>query len=283
MVTFVKLRLIPEKRYVRMRHHKLVGTWPNLDAPQTFNEKLCWLKLYDRTALHTTCADKYAVRAHVANKIGEKYLIPLYYHTENPEDIKADNLPDTPCIIKTNHDSGGGIFVHDKKLLNWEDIRAKLGTRLKSSHYYQTKEWQYKNIKPLIIVEQLLMDEDGNIPPDFKFHVCNGKLAFIQLDLDRSTDHKRNIYDSDWKPLDCRYIYENGTEVEKPEKLDEMIGLAETIAADFPFARVDFYFVGGDIYFGEITFHPESGIGRFIPMEWDHKFGKLLQLPGLKS
>lgn len=271
--------LLPEKTLAKRKFKRLLGYSLNLDAPKTFNEKLQWLKLHERTPLHTQCADKYRVRAHVEKKIGAEYLIPLVYQTENVEEIIPENFPEHPFIIKTNHDSGGGIFVHDKSEIDWGQVRDTLGKRLKHNYYHGHGEWQYKNIEPCILAENLLSDEQGNIPADYKLHCFNGKLGFIQIDLDRETDHRRNIYDPEWNLLECTYLYKKGATLEKPKVLDKMRELAEILASDFTFARVDFYNIGEKIYFGEITFHPESGTGKFTPQSWDQKFGELMTLP----
>ena len=127
-------------------------------------------------------------------------------------------------------------------------------------------------------VMKLLLDEQGEVPKDYKFHCFNGKLEVIQVDLERHVEHKRNLYDLDWNRLACKWKYENGVDVEKPPKFDQMKGLAEMIAKDFRFVRVDFYNLDQDVYFGEITFYPESGFGPFLPREWDQTFGDRLTL-----
>lgn len=198
-----------------------------------------------RTELHTCCADKFAVRDHVAATIGEQYLIPLVFHTQNPADIVVDNLPDYPMV------------------------QAKLTQLLQTNYYRFTREWQYKNIQPCILVEKLLVDEDGKIPFDYKLHSFNGRVEIVQVDIDRQIDHRRNLYDRDWRMLPCDYKYKRGRDVEQPEQLEAMLVLAEMFGREFVFVRADFCIVDGAIYFGELTFHPESGYGRFTPAEWD--------------
>ena len=271
--------IVPDKVKIENNHARKLGAKPDLTHPSSFNEKICWLKLNDRTPLHTQCADKYEVRSYVSEKIGSDYLIPLLMHTADSNDLRPESLPEAPFIIKTNHGSGGAVIVTDKKSVSWADVRKNFKLQLKSNYYYLKREWQYKNIKPLIVVERLLLDAQGEIPMDYKFHVFNGKVGFIQVDLDRSLAHKRNIYDPSWELLDCEYEYPRGGTVAKPAKLEEMIRLAEILGGHFIFARVDFYFVDEAIYFGEITFHPESGNGKFAPDKWDHLFGEKLKLP----
>ena len=138
---------MPEKLYLKRRFKRTFKRELDLDNPKTLNEKIVWLKLNDRTPLHTICADKYAVRSYIKEKVGEEYLVPLFYQTKNVKEIIPENLPDTPCIIKANHDSGGGIFVLDKSKTDWEEAQESLKKRLKKNYYPRSKEWQYKNIK----------------------------------------------------------------------------------------------------------------------------------------
>lgn len=283
MYDFYRYRLISEKTFLKREFEKKLGYKLNLENPKTLNEKIQWLKLKDRTPLHTLVADKYTVRKYIKEKIGAEYLIPLVYQTRNPLDIKPENLPDFPVIIKTNHDSSIKTIVRDKSKINWHKVRKDLARQLKRNYYYQNKEWQYKNIEPRVIVEKLLMDKNGNIPFDYKLHCFNGKLVFIQVDIDRQIDHKRNIYDTDWNFINCQWIYKNGDIVEKPKSFDRMHSIAKTLAQDFYYVRVDLYNLEGEIYFGELTFHSESGLGAFVPTKWDHNFGNILKLPLTKE
>ena len=150
-----RFKIIPDDVYIKKVFEKNLGYKLNLQNPVTLNEKIQWLKLNDRTKLHTKCADKYAVREYVKEKIGEQYLIPLLYQTENHKDITDINMPDEPFIIKTNHDSGGVVIVKDKSSINWKQVQKELSLSMKNNYYYPGREWQYKNIKPSIVVEKL--------------------------------------------------------------------------------------------------------------------------------
>jgi len=277
---FLRNRLLPETILVKQKFKRRLGYEPNLRSPKTFNEKITWLKLNDRTPLHTLCADKLTVRSYVEKKIGSQYLIPLLFKSTNPDEIIPENFSDFPLILKANHDSGGTILIKDKKEADWPYIQNYFRKKLKTNYFYTGKsEWQYKNIKPYIIAEKLLLDDNGNIPFDYKLHCFNGKLKLIQVDIDRHIKHKRNLYDTDWNLLDCKYIYPMGKEVKKPATFEKMKELAEILSNDFIFARIDFYTLKDEVYFGEITFHPDSGAGRFEPIVWDKNFGELLKLP----
>lgn len=271
-------RLFSEKFYIKQTFKNSIGYDLNLENPKTLNEKIQWLQLNDRTPLRTLCADKYAVRDYVKEKIGEEYLVPLIFHTTNPTDIVPGNLPDFPFIIKTNHGCGDYIIVKDKSTIDWKRVQKNLKKSLKSNYYYKAKEWQYKNIKPYIVVEKLLLDKNFNIPNDYKFNCFNGKLGFPEVHIDRYIDYRKNCYDSEWNILNCEWGAKRGSEVKKPKLLTKMILLAEILAKDFRYVRVDLYNLRDKIYFGELTFSPGAGLCRFNPPEWDRKFGNELKL-----
>ena len=152
---------------------------------------------------------------------------------------------------------------------------------MRKNYYIKTKEWQYKNIKPCIIVEKLLLDENGDIPSDIKFSCINGKVEIIHVDSNKEVAHLRNHYSKEWEPLDFCWPseYQPNEIISKPNSLDLLISLAENLAKPFPFVRVDFYVNKNKIYFGELTFHPTSGYGTFSDIKYDHYYGKKLKLP----
>lgn len=267
-----------DRKFIMERFISTFNTEPNLASPVTFNEKLQWLKLNDRTPLHTICADKLAVREIIKKEIGEQHLIPLLLATDNIADLTADNLPEAPFVIKTNHDSGNVFIVTDKNTVDYEHIQQKLKYSLRHNYYHTSREWQYKNIKPTIIVERLISDQHGEVPKDYKIHCINGEPEFIQVDSDRFKTHRRTIYDTQWNEQSYAYKYQSLSGIERPKHLDKMLELARKLAKPFPFARIDFYDTGKELYFGEITFHPESGFGAFIPHKWDEILGKKIHL-----
>jgi hypothetical protein len=243
--------------------------------------------------LHTQCADKYAVREYIKEKVGENYLVPLYYHTLDPKDLVPDNLPDTPCIIKANHDSSGGIFVYDKSKIDWKGVQKGFEKRLKKNYYWRSKEWQYKNIKPRIIVEKLLQDKNGNIPFDYKLHCFNGKVRMVQVDMGRGTDkHYRNWYNTAWVREPYKWSSPKGNGIftdpsdedpEEPPTLKEMIRLSQILAEPFCYVRVDWYDVDGNLFFGEMTFHHDGGMQAILPKIWDEKLGSEVKLENAKQ
>nr|WP_293165121.1 ATP-grasp fold amidoligase family protein [Allomuricauda sp.] len=264
------------------------GYLPDLNAPKTLNEKITWLKLNDRTNLHTECTDKYAVRKYISNTIGDEYLVPLYFHTVNVKDVRPENINKLPCIIKTNNDSGGGYFVRDIRSVNWEVIRKALKYRLSSNYYGKSKEWQYKHIKPRIIVEKLLEDKNGQIPFDYKVHCFNGKPRMISVDMGRNTNtHYRNWYSPQWQREPYSWSSPKGRgkstkpseqDVPKPKTLKEMLQLSKKLAEPFTYVRVDWYDVNDKLFFGELTFCHDSGLMPIVPKIWDERLGSELNL-----
>lgn len=288
---FFKYDLISDKQFINKRFKKAFDRDIDFEAPKTLNEKICYLKLKDRTELHTICSDKYAVREYIEEKIGRGYLVPLFFQTTRLNNLTKNILPDEPCIIKTNHDSGGGVFVYDKNNLDISEIRKSLSRRLNTNYYQRSKEWQYKNIQPRIIVEKLLQTENGKIPKDFKVHCFNGNVRMISVDIDRFEDkHYRNWYTKNWErePYKWSSPKADGTrtdpsseEVEKPKTLDEMIRLSEILATPFPYVRIDWYDVDGTLYFGEITFHHNGGTQPILPEKYDLILGEELNVEKL--
>lgn len=283
MYRYMKYDLKSEEETIRQRYNSKFGRELDLENPQTLNEKINWLKLKDRGSLHTKCADKFLVREYIADKIGSEYLIPLLYHTKNPKELIPDNLPKIPYIIKTNHDSGGVFIVNHKSKINYKQVQLDFKRFLNKNYYQESKEWQYKDIEPRILVEKLLLNKEGKIPFDYKMHCFNGKLNFTQVDLDRQENHTRNLYSRDWNFIPCQWKYENGRQIECPINYQEMKLLAEKIAQEFIYVRVDFYSVENQIYFGELTFHSESGLSKFNPPEYDLIIGQELNLPPFNS
>lgn len=290
---FYRLRIIPEKRFLEKKYKKTFGKNLNWNKPKTFNEKIQWLKINDRTSLHTKCADKFLVRNYIKEKIGEKYLVPLVFQTEQPKEIEPSKLPDYPIIIKANHNSGGYHIVFNKNEENWDKIRKDCKKWLKKNFYYQVKEWQYKNINPRIIIEKLLLDKKGNIPYDYKIHCFNGIPEIIQVDLDRQKDHRRNWYDKNFKKLPFeqspiingkqKYPSDDTVKLDPPENFELMKELATKLSEEFCYVRVDFYNFDWNLYFSEITFHHESGFAVFSPSEWDKKLGEMINFEKLNN
>jgi hypothetical protein len=251
----------------------------NLKSPSTFNEKIQWLKLYGNGENFPLLADKYLVRDYVKNKIGRKYLIEIFSVFDDVDSISLENLPDR-FVLKATHGSGWNIFCKDIRLLDIDAVRDICQIWLNTNYYKIAREPVYKKISPKILCEKYL---DNNQPGgilDYKFFCFHGKVKFIQVDIDRYIDHKRNIFDPEWNflPVDLKYPRQEINQIRRPEKLLEMIKISETLADDFPFARIDLYWINQRIYFSEITFYPGGGFEVFNPPEWDIVFGKHIDL-----
>jgi len=273
------LRLIPDRIYIQMQYFYHFHRFANFKNPQTFNEKLQWLKLHDHNPLYTTLVDKYAVKKWVADKIGPQYIIPTLGVWEKAEDIDFDKLPNQ-FVLKVNHDSGGLVICKDKAQLDRQAAIAKLSRALENNGYWYGREWPYKNVKPRIIAEKY-MEDDNQALNDYKFMVFNGKVkcSFTCTERFSKDGLKVTFYDANWDIMPFeRHYPRSKTPITKPLNYDEMVELAEKLSKDIPFVRVDFYSIKGKIYFGEMTFYPGSGLEEFTPQEWDKKLGDWLEL-----
>ena len=273
---------IPDKAYLKLKYRANFDRKLDLQNPKTFNEKLQWLKLYDRNPAYTELVDKYAVKAYVANKIGEKYIIPTLGVWERVEDIDFDALPNQ-FVLKCTHDSGGLVICRDKGQLDRSAAREKIEKSLCHNYYWHGREWPYKNVKPRIIAEQYMEDSATKELRDYKFFCFNGEMRLMFIASERhneNTETRFDFFDRNFLHLDFRNGHPNADVLPaKPERFEEMCVLAEKLSADIPLLRVDFYEVNGKIYFGELTFSHWSGMMPFEPTEWDRTLGEWIKLP----
>ncbi|WP_285271172.1 ATP-grasp fold amidoligase family protein [Halobacterium salinarum] len=250
-----------------------VGYWPEIKSPRSFNEKIVHRKLFTDDEVFVKVSDKWLVRDYVARKVGSDILNEVYHVGQNPEDIPFDELPDS-FVLKGNHGSGFNRIVEDKARETLSDLKRECSNWLSESYGESKHEYWYSKIDPRIIVENLLSDEEYGIPLDYKFHVFGGKVEYIQVDIDRFGDHTRRMYTQDWEPKDFTLKYPLGPDIPEPEKLDEMISVAQKLGGDFDYVRVDLYQPDGEkIVFGELTLAPGTGHERFTPKRWDFKLG----------
>jgi hypothetical protein len=268
------LKILGLKNSLRLFYFLKSGHIVSFKNPQRFNEKIQARKSNYQEPLFSLCADKYAVRKYVSNKIGDKYLIPLLYVGDKITKKDVEKLPNA-FVMKTNNASKTNIIVRDKSKEDIELILNKINKYLKSKFWYRSFEMFYSGIKPKVIVEKLLLTKDGSIPNDYKFHVFKNGPTIIQVDLDRMTDHKRAFYNEAWEELDYTLGFKRNTKkVVKPINLKEMIGVAKKLAENFSYVRVDLYNIDGQIYFGELTFTHGSGFEKFTPDNIDYEWGK---------
>ena len=252
----------------------------NLNNPRSFNEKLQWLKLYDRQDKYALLVDKYEVKKYVKEQIGEEYIIPTIGVWDRFEDIDFDRMPNQ-FVLKTTHDSGSVFICKDKSKIKKASLAKKLKRSLHRNYYWKHRETPYKTVKPRIIAEQYMIDESGYELKDYKIFCFHGEPRFIEVDFDRFIQHKRNIYSTSWKLLPFEIEYPSNPAVihDKPVCLSEMLDVASKLSQGMPHVRVDLYVINDKIYFGELTLYHGSGVERFIPEKWNYILGDMIKLP----
>ena len=277
--------IITDRVYIERKFKRIFGYKLDLNNPQTMNEKMQWMKLYRHVTDYNSFADKLLVRDYVENVIGKDVLIPVFATYKSEKELSIDKLPDEPFIIKTNHDSSGGIIVRDKTKLNIDDAKSFCRFNLKNNHYYISRERHYKKLERRIIIEKLLLTKSGKIPNDYKINCINGKAEFIYCAIDREGLNYRKIYDRNWSEMGFKWGNKqdfkskfNGPNIDRPKKLDKMIEYAEALSKGFPYLRIDLYDVDGDIFLGEITIYHGGGFDVIEPKEFDLYFGNKMRL-----
>ncbi len=269
--------------FIEQKYSYLLGEFPDLDNPKTFNEKIHWLNLNYQNELITKCCDKYEMKIYIKEKIGSKYAVPVLKVFNSANEINFDELPNK-FAIKVNWGDGAEFseLVTDKKNVDINKIKFKMNNAIQpwNNLYYSHFFWGYKNVKPKIFVEQYL-EHDGSDLNDYKVHCFNGEPKLILVCEERSNQRmKKTFLDTNWNILPCRR--DDGDvnpNVKKPNNLDEMLKIAKILSKPFPFVRVDFYNVNNQLYIGEMTFHPGCGFESFIPESYNRIFGDMIVLP----
>lgn len=274
------MKILPDKLYLSLLYQVRTGQKINWKNPKSFNEKLNWLKLYDRRPEYVKMADKYEVREYIKEKLGEEYLIPIYGVWDKVEEIDFSKLPGQ-FVLKCTHDSASVIVCKDKQKFDEVAALQKLKHFLEINYFYPSREWPYKEIKPRIIAEQYMVDESCTELKDYKIYNFNGVPELIQVDFGRFTYHERNLYSTDWEYIDEQIEYPKNPAVQivKPDNLEEMLECAKKLSMGIPSVRTDFYSINGKTYFGEITFYQEGGFGKFENESYARKLGDKIQLP----
>lgn len=270
-----------DEAYLKRKYRACMGKELNLGSPQTFNEKLQWLKLHDRKPEYTTMVDKYAVKRYVADIIGEEYIIPTLGVWNHFDEIDFDKLPNQ-FVLKCTHDSGGIVICKDKNKLDLKSAKKKIEKCLKRNYYWSSREWPYKNVKPRIIAEQYIEDNKEGFLTDYKFFCFNGKMKCMYVSVSSHTaKQKIQFFDRNYNLLPIRRDDYLGFDElpQKPNHLDDMIKIAERLSRNIPHTRIDFYYIQNRIYFGEITFFTGSGFIPFSEKKWDYKLGSWIKLP----
>lgn len=276
---------LPDSVYLKLRYHFHMGKSLNLTSPKTFQEKLQWLKLYDRNPEYTKMVDKILVKKYVASIIGNEYVVPLLGIWDRPEDIEWDSLPNR-FVLKTNHGGGntGVVICKNKDSFDREHAILKLVNSLKQDVYHGLREWPYKNINKKVFAEQYIESAPGQDDlPDYKFFCFNGEVKALFVATERQTpneDVKFDFFDTDFNLLPFKQGHENAKILPtKPSSFEEMKEIAKKLSKGIPHVRIDLYEVNGRPMFGEMTFYHFAGMVPFEPEEWDYKFGEWLTLP----
>lgn len=272
---------MPDSVYLQIAFRIKLGKKLNLANPQTYNEKIQWLKLYDQRPEYTMMVDKAEVKKYVAHMIGEEHIIPTLGVWDRFEDIKFNELPNQ-FVLKCTHDSGGLVICKDKSKLNIKNAKKKINRCLKHNYYYGLREWPYKNVKPRIIAEKYMEDRVTHDLRDYKFFAFDGvvQALFIATERYSGGEPKFDFFDADFKHLPFTNGHPNADVTPKiPKCFDEMKKYASQLSKGIPQLRVDFYEINGQVYFGELTFSHFSGLVPFIPEKWDYTFGEWIKLP----
>ena len=272
--------IIPAKLYIKVLFRLIFGYWMDFKNPRSFNEKLQWLKLYDKRPEYVKLVDKYEAKRIVAEVLGEKSIIPTLGVWDRVEDITFDQLPNQ-FVLKCTHDSGGLVICKDKTSLDIDKAKKKIAKCLKNNYYNEGKEWPYKKVPHRIIAEQYIEATKDNDLFDYKLFCFGGKVRFYKIDYGRYIEHHANYYslDGELLPFGEQSCMPTDRFFQKPKNFELMINYAELLSKGHPFMRVDFYNVDGEIKWGECTLYPASGFGIFIPDSWDMKLGEMLSLP----
>ena len=278
------MKILPDKLYLSLLYEVRTGKKISWKNPKSFNEKLNWLKLYDRRPEYVKMADKYEVRDYIKEKLGDEYLIPVLGVWDNVEEIDFSKLPQQ-FVLKCTHDSASVVICKDKHQFDKEAAIRKLKASMDTNYFYPSREWPYKEIKPRVIAEQYMVDESHTELKDYKIYNFGGKPELIQVDFGRFTHHERNLYSTQWEYIDEQIEYPKNPAVQiaRPDNLEEMLEYAKKLSEGIPSVRTDFYSINGKTYFGEITFYQEAGFGKFEHERYERELGDLIQLPAKRQ
>lgn len=278
-------KFMSDEGYLKLAYKVMMGKTLNLDNPVTYNEKLQWLKLYDRKNNYISMVDKYEVKRFVAETIGEEHVIPTLGVYNSFDEIDFDALPNR-FVLKCTHDSGGISICKDKLTFDKKASKKLLMNNLKHNFYYTGRDWPYKGVKPRIIAEEYIESNSSGDLPDYKFFTFDGeaKALFIASDRQKKDVETRfDFFDMNYNHLPIKNGHQNSyNPPQKPKCFDEMKNFAEKLGKGIPQARIDFYEVNGKVFFGEITLFHYSGMVPFEPEEWDKIFGDWIKLPQKK-
>ena len=267
---------LPDKPYLKLVYRGEMGKRLDLEHPQTFNEKLQWLKIHDHNPVYTQLVDKIKAKEIVGSIIGNEHIVPMYGSWDKAEDIPFGSLPEK-YVLKCNHDQGSVVLVDSNHEVDKESLRRYYKKRLKRKNYYLTREYGYKNIIPKVFAEKYL----GEQIKDYKFYCFNGEPKFLYVGQGLTCDHSLKIdyFDLDWNIMPFyRTDYDRLGSVTKPQQLEQMIEIATKLSEGFPFVRIDLFEIDDVVYFSEFSPCPASGYMPFVPNEYDRIVGSWLKL-----
>ncbi len=266
-----KLSFIPDKIYLSLIYFlktKKILHWNN---PVLLNEKLQWLKVYDRKPLYTQLVDKYEVKKYVSEIIGNEHIIPTLGIWEKAEDISWDTLPEK-FVLKCTHDSHSVVICDKSKGIEKEKIQNFLNECLNRNLFWLAREWPYKNVSPRIIAEEFLETQNGEELIDYKFYCYGGEPKYFMYSLGEATHNPKNHkFDMNKESIDYYFKKEPSIPLNKvklPANIDEMIEIVNKIKLDCPHVRIDLFDINGKIYFGEYTFFSGAGFINMISKEY---------------
>lgn len=280
--------VVSDEYAVERMYQRRTGSILNLKDPKGFNEKLAWLKINNRHSLMTECTDKILVRDYVKSLGFGDLLNKLYGTYGDATDIDFSDVP-SPVFLKTNHGSGTNMLWDATKPFDIDRFRTEFNDALKSNYYEESREWNYKDIRPRILAEEVIANADELV--DYRLLCFDGKMRVVFVDIgtaasdgSHAKDARRNVYDRDFKLLNIKVERENYPPelVKQPQKWNQMIEIAESLSEPFVFCRVDLYNIDGEIRFGEITFYPGSGGQKIEPKHWDLEIGSWIDLQSSK-
>ncbi len=291
------LNWMDDETYIKLLYYLVFRHPLNLREPKTFNEKIQWLKLYDRRPDYTKMVDKYEVKKYIADEIGEEFVIPTIGIWDDFEEIDFNGFPPR-FVLKCTHDSGGIVICRDKSRLDIKNTRKKLSRLLKQNFFYYGREYPYKNVKPRIMAEQYMEntrnyelkysnhDNTENELIDYKLLCFNGKVkvSFTCTEHNFSSGLKVTFYDREWNELPFeRHYPKSSIPISKPHNYKKMVELAEHLSDGIPLLRVDFYEIQEKLYIGELTFYPGCGLEEFTPSSIDYEMGNWIEIPPSKT
>lgn len=276
-------RLLPstlacDEFYQKYTYKRFFGYDLDLNSPRTYNEKIRWYNLYDRNSLYTQLADKFLVNDYVKKIIGTRYIKQIYGVYNSSWEINWDELPNR-FVIKMSHGSHWNIICEDKTELDIKIVIKTLNKWINTNFYHMHREWQYKDIKPRIIIEEYLESNHELGLLEFNSYCFNGVPKFIEVNMELNSIKYRVYFDNEWRKQQLVVRYPLPImEVTKPKCSDELLCIASRLANNIPFCRVDLFVCSGKIYFGEMTLTPGAGYIVFNPSNYDRVFGDLMEL-----